>query len=214
MEIRQIRPEDARAAASLHIEGQPGTFLTSLGEEFLTAFYAGLCDSRWGYSFVAVEGDNPLGVIVGASDTRALFKEFITKRGVHLAIPVLRRLLSRPSLLGGVLQSFFYPSKVGAASGEDESGAAAEFLFIGVSVQARRQHIGSKMLHVLIEESRRRGCTALQSTVHVDNRESNAFHEKFGFQIVGSMELHGKKMNLYSLPLQEAKSGREAHGGD
>jgi len=207
MEIRKIRPGDARAAALLHMEGQQGTFLASLGEEFLTAFYARLCDSQWGYAFVAVEGDTPLGVIVGAGDTRALFKEFITKRGVHLAIPVLRRLLSRPSLLGGVLQSFFYPSKVGAAPGE------AEFLFIGVSAQARRQGIGSKMLHVLIEESRRRGAKALQSTVDVNNRESNGFHVKFGFQIVGSMELHGKKMNLYSLPLQEAKAGHdEVHG--
>ena len=39
IEYRYLQPEDAEAAADIHIEGQPGTVLTQLGRPFLTEMY-------------------------------------------------------------------------------------------------------------------------------------------------------------------------------
>ncbi len=199
MEIRKVQREDARAAALLHIEGQPGTFLTTLGEGFLTAFYAGLSDSKWGYGYVAMEGDDALGVAIGTNDTHALFRELMTREGAHLALPTLCRLIRHPSLLAKVLQTFFYPDKLDIEPGE------AELLFIGVRDQSRRRRIGTQLLDALSEESRRRGAIAFKVTVDAANSAANAFYVNYGFQIVGGFELYGRKMNLYYLPLAQAQ---------
>ena len=199
MEIRKLVHEDAHAAALLHIEGQPGTFLTDLGEEFLTVFYRDLAVSKWSFGFIAWDQGRPMGVIAGTSDTHGLFREFVLRRGLDLAIPVLRRLLQKPALLWGVIQTLLYPRKLHSRHGD------AEFLFIGVRSEARRHGIGSKMLEVLIEECRHRGATALISTVDVTNPRANAFHIHRGFKVVGSFDLYGREMHLYSLDLAQAK---------
>ncbi len=182
------------------MEGQPGTFLTSLGETFLTTFYRVLADSSWGYGFVAVEGDEVLGVVTATTDTHTMFKEFILKQGPRLFFPVLRQVLKDPSLIIKILQTLFYPNKLGEQPGE------AEFLFMGVSAKARRQRIGSQLLDTLIEDTRRRGATALLSTVDAANPVSNAMHVKRPFRLIKTFDLYGRKMNLYSYPYQESKA--------
>jgi ribosomal protein S18 acetylase RimI-like enzyme len=195
MEIRRLQKSDAHPAALLHIEGQPGTFLTALGSGFLQAFYAELGTSEGAYGFVAVEGENVVGIVVGTTDTRALFKEIILKDGLRLALPTLFSQAKHPGLLFSLFQSLFYPNKLDAQPGE------AELLFIGVDTQMRRHHVGTQLINALVEESRRRGATALKITVDVSNPRANAFYQKNGLQVIGSFSLNGRKMNLYYMPL-------------
>lgn len=197
MEIRRLRREDARAAALLHMEGQPGTFLTSLGEVFLTAFYAGFGDSKWGYGFMAWDGDTPVGVNVGTINTKRLFEEFILRRGLLLAWTALRQVVRRPVLLKGILQTFAYPHKMDPRHGE------AETLFLGVTERARRHHIGSRLHSATAEESRRRGATVLECTVDVTNERANAYHVRRGFRLVGAFDIYGRTMNVYAMPLND-----------
>lgn len=204
IEIRKLRREEAPVAADLHIEGQPGTVLTTLGKEFLTALYAELSDSQHGLALVAVQEGQVVGIIAGATDTHALFKELIWKRGLRLAIPVARRLLRKPALLYRVLQTFTYPNKLRANPGD------AEFLFMGVRSDMRRQGIASRMLEALIAALKERGATGLLSTVDVTNPRANPFHVKWGFQVIAQFDLYGRKMNLYYLPLKDkAPAGGE-----
>lgn len=209
IKIRPLGPADAPAAAMLHQEGQPGTVLTALGARFLTALYTKLGQSDVGIAFVATQEEQVVGVIAGTTDTHALFRELIVKRGVSLAIPIMGRLLRKPSLAFRVLQTFVYPSKLDTKPGE------AEFLFIGVSSQVRRQGVGSRMFEALVQECRRRGATGLKSTVDVTNPHANAFHVTWGFDIVGSLNLYGRGMNLYYVDLQEplAPQPALANGG-
>lgn len=195
IEIRRIRPEEASIAAALHVEGQPGTVLTTLGKEFLTALYAELDRSEHGLAFVAVSEGRVVGIIAGSTDTRALFRDLVWKRGLRLALPVARRLLRKPALLWRVLQTLAYPNKLRAKTGD------AEFLFIGVSSEMRRQGIASRMLEVLIAACKERGATGLLSTVEASNPRANPFHVKWGFEIIGHLKLYGRPMNLYYLPL-------------
>ena len=48
LEYRYLQPEDAKAAAEVHVEGQPGTVLTMLGQPFLEELYRAVCCSEWG----------------------------------------------------------------------------------------------------------------------------------------------------------------------
>ena len=203
MEIRAMRPEDAHMAALLHMEGQPGTVLTALGEHFLTALYAKLCRSSHGIGFVATDGDQVMGIIAGTTDTHALFRELILKEGLSLSMPVAAQLVRKPGLFFRVLQTFAYPNKLEAQPGE------AEFLFIGVSSQARRHGLGSRMFQALVAECQRRGATGLKSTVDASNPHANAFHVKWGFEITNHFDLYGRKMNLYLLDLRQPPKTKE-----
>ncbi len=201
IEIRELRPEEASIAADLHIEGQPGTVLTALGKAFLQALYLEINDSPYGLAFVATSEDKVVGIIAGATDTGALFKDIILRRGWHLVGPVARRLLSKPALLWRVIQTFAYPSKLSERPGN------AEFLFIGVSGEMRRQGIASRMLGRLIAACKERGCQGLLSTVDVTNPRANPFHVKSGFSIIDTFDLYGRKMNLYYLPFTDPSAG-------
>jgi len=201
IEIRTLRPEEAPIAADLHIEGQPGTVLTMLGKEFLTALYREINDSAYGLAFVATSEDKVVGIIAGATDTGALFKDIILRRGIHLVWPVARRLLSKPALLWRVIQTFAYPGKLPERPGD------AEFLFIGVSGEMRRHGIASQMLERLIAACQERGARGLLSTVDVTNPRANPFHVKRGFRIIDTFDLYGRKMNLYYLPFTDQPAG-------
>ena len=209
IEIRELRSSDARIAALLHQEGQPGTVLTTLGAKFLTALYTNLGQSEVGIAFVATQESQVVGVIAGTTDTHALFRELGIRRGISLAIPIMGQLLKKPALAFRILQTFVYPSKLDSKPGE------AEFLFIGVSSQVRRQGVGSRMFEALVQECRRRGASGLKSTVDVTNPHANAFHVKWGFEIVGSLDLYGRWMNLYYIDLQQPRlqEPSQANGG-
>jgi hypothetical protein len=56
-----MEPHRAGQVAEIHIQGQPGTFLTNLGKRFLTTLYRQICHSEWGFGVVAVDG----GVVAG-----------------------------------------------------------------------------------------------------------------------------------------------------
>jgi ribosomal protein S18 acetylase RimI-like enzyme len=197
IQVRDLQPADAAIGAELHAIGQPGTVLTTLGPAFLKALYVKMAESPMGIAKVATKDDEVIGIIAGTTDTHALFRELIVKQGVYLALPILGSLLRHPALAFRVLQTFAYPNKLNTEPGE------AEFLFIGVSATARRQGVGSIMFEALVAECRRRGATGLKSTVDASNPHANAFHVKWGFEIVDRFDLYGRAMNLYFIDLTE-----------
>ena len=57
MDFRYLQPEDAEAAAKIHVEGQPGTVLTLMGHRFLVELYRAVSCSQWGEGIGAFDGD-------------------------------------------------------------------------------------------------------------------------------------------------------------
>ena len=60
IEFRYLQPEDAEAAADIHIEGQPGTTLTLLGRRFLVELYQAVYHSKWAEGVGAFDGGRDL----------------------------------------------------------------------------------------------------------------------------------------------------------
>ncbi|MCB0145411.1 MAG: hypothetical protein KDE50_36345, partial [Caldilineaceae bacterium] len=73
MQIIPLQPTHARAAARLHIAGQPGTFLTSLGPQVLTVFYESLPRAAVGLGFAAVDNTQMLGFVSATTSVGRLF---------------------------------------------------------------------------------------------------------------------------------------------
>jgi ribosomal protein S18 acetylase RimI-like enzyme len=202
--MRPLQVRDAAAAARIHAEGQPGTFLTALGPSFLRGLYGQMAVSSYCYGYVACEGDSAVGVVVGTVDSRAVFKELIFRRGLALAFPVAWALVRRPSLVPKVFQTFLYPSQVGTEPGE------SELYFVGVRGDRRGQGIGQALFQALAEESRRRGMLAMGLIADAQNEPAKRLYLRRGMREIRRFALYGRPMIWYRLELQEARDSRQA----
>ena len=198
--IRALTARDADRAAALHAEGQPGTFLTRMGDPFLRALYRLLATAPTCYGSVAEENGRVVGLVVGTTDPKATFSQLLRRSGSRLLFPVALGLLRHPSLIGSAFQTLRYPDHAGALDGE------AELFFIGVEAQSRGQGIGRALLSALIQASRARGLSSLGLTVDRANATAQRFYERNGMRPVSSFCLYGRPMAWYSLSLEDPGS--------
>ncbi len=196
-EIQPLAPEHAAAAAAIHAEGQPGTFLTGLGPAFLRALYAQMASSANCFGYVACEGGQVIGVVTGTVDAGAVFRELILRRGLGLLWSVAGALLRRPALWPKVLQTAFYPAQRKGEPGE------GELFFIGTRADRRGAGVGRALFQALAEEMRRRGMRAMGLTVDDENERAKRFYLRNGMRPVRAFTLYGRRMRWFVLPLRE-----------
>ncbi|MBM3188412.1 MAG: GNAT family N-acetyltransferase [Chloroflexi bacterium] len=194
--LRSLAPADAAAAARIHAEGQPGTFLTSLGARFLCALYDLMAAAPECYGYVAEEEGELVGVAVGTVNARVVFRRLIGRWGLRLALPVLGAMVMRPSLVGQVIQTLRYANHVGAQPGE------AELFFIGVRADRRGQGIGRALFGALAQAFWDRGLQAMGLTVDDSNETAKRFYQRNGMKPVSCFTLYGRRMCWYSLALE------------
>ena len=199
-EITPLAISHASAAAVIHADGQPNTFLTNLGSAFLRALYSEMAASPHCLGYVAIDGQEVVGVVVGTTDSGAVFKEMLWKRGLRLAMPVLAALLRRPKLFPQVLQTLSYPGQ--AAREPDE----AELFFIGTKAERRRKGVGCALFHALTEEFRAQGMKVMGLTVEATNDIAKRFYQRNGMRPSHTLTRYGRQMYWYSLPLEDEEN--------
>ena len=196
--LTALLPEHAADAARLHIMGQPGTFLTSLGLEVLTVLYRTLPASAHAFGFAAVDPQRPaalLGFVSATTSTGALFAELGTRRIRAFLPPLVRRFARNPALAGRAAQTALYPFMHGAPG--DDGPSPAELLSIMVEPAQRGRGIGALLVAALQAECRRRAIAALDVTVDAANAGAQRFYGTHGFTFVRTFTLYGREMCLY-----------------
>lgn len=197
-----MQPHHAPQVADIHIEGQPGTFLTKLGRGFLTALYAEISRSPYGFGVVAMEGDLVVSVTVLSTSTSRLFDDMKSRHALRLVLPILPQVLRRPALLRDIWHTWRYPSKSSASDNnqptERKQKVEAEFLFIGTRSTYRRQRIGMYMFDRGVAYAITRGVRQISAVVDQKNeRMVSAFMEhgsKYGIQNHDTVFLFGRPM--------------------
>lgn len=207
----KLTPAHAADATRLHIAGQPGTFLTSLGPAVLTVFYRTLPQSPVGFGFVARDGLRPraqatgaaegvIGFVAATTSTGRLFLELGTRQLLSFTPPLLRRFVQQPSLIGKAVQTVLYPLLHRGDGRAD--GKVAELLAIMVEPGCRSQGIGARLITQLIDECVARDLDALDVTVDAQNEGARRFYAKHGFGEHGRFTLYGRPMCTYRLPIR------------
>ena len=194
-QIVPLAPRFASAAAEIHAQGQPGTFLTTLGPAFLRALYTEMALSPHCLGYVALDGHEVVGVVVGTTDSGAIFKDLIWHRGPKLILPVLGALVRHPSLFPKLVQTLIYPDKV------EEDSEIGEMLFIGVRSPYRGKGIGGMLFRAMEDALRERGVKFMGMTVEDEDEAANSFHQHNGMIPQYSFMLYGRRMNWYLRPL-------------
>jgi len=221
MKITTLASIHARDAARLHIAGQPGTFLTSLGPEVLTVFYRALPQSPTGIGF-ALQGEPsesrqqptgkqqvpsaPIaGFVAATTCTGCLFLELGTRHLWQFLPPLLARLARQPQLLGRSIQTLFYPflSKhhTPATPSQGKPAAVAELLSIMVAPSLRSQGLGAQLIDQLVTACQARTLDAIDVTVDASNSGARRFYAHHGFGEEETFSLYGRPMMRYRLPL-------------
>ena len=207
--VTPLTPNYARQAARLHIQGQPGTFLTSLGEDVLTVVYRALSQSRDGFGFAAVQltdqgtlppGDEPvLGYISATTGIGGLFVEMASQRLGELLLPLMRRYIQEPSLAVRSLQTALYPF----LAHEEEGEPAAELLSIMVEPALRSYGIGALLMAAFLQECRSRSLSAVTVTVDAANDGAQRFYRRHGFSTWRDIVLYGRPMLILRRELSQ-----------
>ena len=196
--IRPLEPRDAAVTADLHIEGQPGTFLTSLGRRFLEALYAQMAVSPYCFGYVAVdERGEVIGVVTGTTDSSAIFKELVLRKGYKLALPVLGSILRHPSLIRNVFQTLVYPSQTEIEPGE------TEMLYLATRAERRGEGIGRALWWAFADEMRAKGFRSLGLCVDEGNAHAVRFHERQGMTLKRKFTMYGRPFRWYVLSLEK-----------
>ena len=220
MTIVHLSRTHAADAARLHIAGQPGTFLTSLGPSVLTVFYQALPQSPAGFGFAAIDDGGrvaldqtlpvkthnsispiTLGFVSATTSVGALFIELGTRRIGQFLPPLLARFARQPALIPRSVQTLLYPFLV-RKEHEHYTGATAELLSIMVEPAMRSQGIGAQLMTALLAECRQRQIQHLDVTVDTTNAAAQRFYIRHGFSLSHKFVLYGREMCSYRLGIQ------------
>lgn len=201
--VISLVPRHAADAARLHIAGQPGAFLSSLGPEVLTVLYQALPQSPVGFGFAALDGEahsqRTVGFVSATTSTGKLFAEMASRR-MFAFLPVLLRCYAHQPLLAlRSVQVVTYPFLSG--SNAHAGVVSAELLSIMVEPDARSQGVGSSLMAALFDECRFRHIALLDVTVDAANDGAQRFYLRHGFTPHHSFHLFGRAMRLYQCPI-------------
>ena len=186
----------ARQAAEIHVEGQPGTFLTRLGIDFLTRMYQAIADSPHAFGVTVIDENTVAGVAIVALNTTQVFQEMKRQHWHRLLWPMIRQVLRDPLLVGDIVQSIRYPATLHAPPGE------AEILFLGLRRPYMRRGIARRVASLIVDEAYGRGCTSITTLVAKRNRAARWVVAAFpGSYIDREVELNGKIMLVYRAKL-------------
>jgi len=204
--VRPMTRHHAPAVAQLHRIGIRSGFLSSLGRAFLRQLYAAIPSCASGFAFVWHSGEGEvLGFIACAVDIGRLYKEALRRRGVRMAL-TLMRFAFRASVIRRIVETLRYPCQAG------EDLPAAEVLSIAVSEKARGSGIGKALMQAAFKEFQRRGVGKVKVAVGGNIVAGNNFYRRCGFTLAATREHHGLPMNVYVATIGAASANNAASG--
>jgi GNAT superfamily N-acetyltransferase len=195
-------------AAAIHIEGQPRTFLSSLGPAFVARLFDYTTRSPQGFGFVAVEGDQVVGFAVGTHSSAGLFRYVLARHALALTVALLGRALRHPSIVPKLAETLRYPSAVRESSDEAES------LSRGVRSGWQGKGVGSLLWQAVNQAARVRGARFILTTVDEAHGVVNAWHRARQHEQVRTFAMYGRTMIVYRIPVEgELPAGHKAAVG-
>jgi ribosomal protein S18 acetylase RimI-like enzyme len=189
--IREIRAEDARLIAGLHIQGIGTGLISSLGLDFVAALYAAVAESESGFGFVAEDGAEVVGFAAFATSVRRLYKSVIMKTGARFAMHLSSKMFSLKRMKR-ILETLLYPRRTAKMDLPE-----AELISIVVCPSAGGKGLGTRLIYKGLAECKRRGIQEVKVLVGADNKAANRLYLRCSFELVTQTQSHGIPSNIY-----------------
>ncbi len=202
--LRPASLRDLPRIVDAHQAAFPGFFLTLLGPRFLGELYAGFLTAGSSICYVADDGGECLGFVVGTTKPACFFKLLLARRWHAFLYAGLSPLMRHPfSVSLRFLSALFFRGDLPAVI----TGATL-LSSLAVLPSAKGRGIGWALVEKFCAQAVARGSNYVYLTTDEgDNYRVNRFYRKCGFSLDGSLRRKsGRVMNRYIRALS-AKTG-------
>ncbi len=196
IEFRYLQPEDAQAAADIHIEGQPGTVLTLLGRRFLVELYRAVSCSKWGEGIGAFDDGQLVAQTAMAVSSTKFFSEFKTRHLWRVTVPVTLNVLKKPKIVTYVVKGWSYAEQT--QSPEQEG----DVIFLGVKREYLRRGLGPDLVRHMFGWANLIGLKSANFMIEKNNRPMRWMVSRLnGLYVAHEFEAYGRPMLFYKIPI-------------
>lgn len=197
---RSARIEDAPDIAHLHRDEIDFGFLSTLRPGFLTVLYRAILRSNCASCIVAECQGRLIGFVAVTTDMEKMYKVVFHRSRMRLFLHLLPSLVS-VRVIRYCWQTFRYPNRK-----PPMDLPAAELLSIAVSHCFIGQGIGKRLVNSALDRLWEIQVPAVRVAV-LATVPANRFYQALGWVLAGTMEHHGRRLNLY---VQERPKGSMA----
>lgn len=196
MEFRYLQPEDAEAAAEIHIEGQPGTVLTLLGRPFLVEMYRAVCASQWGEGIGVFDSGQLIAQTAMAVSSTKFFAEFKRRYLWRVAFPVAMAIVKKPKIINYVVKGWNYADQTRSPERE------GDVIFLGVKHEYLRRGIAPEIVRHMFGWADQIGLTSANFMVEKRNRPMRWMISQLNdLYVAHEFEAYGRAMLFYKIPI-------------
>ena len=198
VKFRYLRPEDAAAAAEIHIEGQPGTILTLLGQRFLVELYRAICYSEWGEGIGAFDDDRLVAQTAMAVSSNKFFTEFKRRYLWRVAGPVAWSVMQNPKIISSVVNGWSYADQTRSPERE------GDVIFLGVKREYLRHGLAPELVRHMFGWADTIGLKSANLMVEKRNRPIRwMIGQLNGLYVAHEFEAYGRQMLFYKVPIAD-----------
>lgn len=196
IEFRYLQPQDAKGAADIHIEGQPGTILTMLGRSFLVELYRAVCSSQWGEGIGVYEDGQLVGQTAMAVSSARFFSEFKRHHLWRVAGPVALAITRQPQIVVNVIRGWNYAAQTRSPERE------GDVIFLGVTKEYSRRGLGPEIVRYMFGWAASIGLESANFMIEKRNRPMRwMIGQLKGLYIAHEFEAYGRPMLFYKIPI-------------
>jgi len=196
VEFRYLQPHDAEAAAKIHVEGQPGTVLTLLGERFLVELYHAMTCSEWAEGIGAFDNGELVAQAAVAVSSSKFFAEFKAQHLWRVTIPVTLSVLRKPKIFAYFAQSWRYAEFTRSPEGEGDA------IFLGVRKKYLRHGLAPELVRHMFGWAGQVGLKSANLMIEKSNRPMRWMISHLnGLYVAYEFEVYGRPMLFYKVPI-------------
>ena len=192
--VRRGTAEDLPGIVKIHQRAFSHFFLTRLGGDFLSRYYALVLNYCAGIVLVSERGGVLEGFACGFVQPPEFYRLMWRKRSIF-ALPALSALVRQPSLATGVL----YGVQRIQTSASMGSARSCELASIAVAPEAGGNGLGKALLQAFVVQARSMDAQCVYLTTDADGNDlANALYQQAGFQHTRRfLQRKGRWMNEY-----------------
>jgi ribosomal protein S18 acetylase RimI-like enzyme len=191
--IKYLKTEDVKTISILHQIAFKNFFLTSLGYDFLTKFYASIIRSKNGIALGAFDEDNKLvGFAIGAKTKNGFYRSILKNNFTSLLFSAFPNLLRQPLKIKQLLQSFLTSETL-----SEEFINYATLLSICVDPDKKGQKIGKLLLDSFENENLNFSSGISLTTDKYNNDYVNNFYVSNNYILNNEFSQGNRQMNFY-----------------
>ncbi|MDQ3570551.1 MAG: GNAT family N-acetyltransferase [Actinomycetota bacterium] len=213
--VRSLQAKDLAFAANLHTQALPQGFFVLLGHRYLRAYYRGFSASPFAVALVAERAGEPIGVLVGTTDSVAHHRYVVRHHGWRLALHgaaglVLRRqaaqhfLRSRALRYAKSIARAWRPRPAGSNRPRPaaiKEGPVGVLSHVAVVPSARGLGAGTAMAERFVAAARDAGTARLELVTLTGPEGAGPLYERLGWQRVGQHARDGLQYARFALEL-------------